>query len=133
MSGGILGGPVDPAARLASSYPACEAREGMHVVHRASGFAGALVAFDGTNVVVRGATGLERSFRNEPGGFLVDANAVRLVAPTAARETVRVSRTERTASGAARSSVRRRASRARAASSSRACTTRNSSSGCGAT
>jgi len=65
---------------------------------------GQLVALEGSEVLVRGQTGLVRRFANEPGGFAVDGSAVRLVehrdtddaaAPTA---NGRVS-TTRTASG----------------------------------
>jgi hypothetical protein len=80
--GGVLAGPVDAAARLAASYPACEAAVGLRVVHRASGFAGDVRDLDGDTLVVQGTTGLERRFRNEPGAFMVDGTAVRLVAPT---------------------------------------------------
>ena len=77
------------------------------MLHRASGFAGALVALDGKEVVLRGQTGLERRFPNQPGGFAVDGTAVRLVAPTVSDGApppthlarARVSTTDRTASG----------------------------------
>jgi len=106
---GILAGPIDAPARLASSYPATVASPGLRVLHRASGFAGALVALDGDELVVHGQTGLERRFPNQPGAFAVDGTAVRLVPPDApdapdalppqhlAR--ARVSTTARTASG----------------------------------
>ena len=106
MADGILAGPVDGPARLASSYPAVEARPGLRVLQRAKGFLGDLVELDGDEVVLRGQTGLERRFPNQPGAFAVDGAAVRLVPPAAtAREPVaphlaraRVSST-RTASG----------------------------------
>jgi hypothetical protein len=104
--GGILAGPVDAAARHAASYPAQEATPGLLVVHRASGFAGAIVSLEEATLVLRGTTGLTRTFRNEPGAFAVDASAVRLVpaSQTAASAaphlaTARVSSTQRTASG----------------------------------
>jgi hypothetical protein len=78
---GVLAGPVDASARLAASYPAHEATPGLRVVHRASGFAGDVSALEGDSLVVRGTTGLERQFRNEPGAFMVDGVAVRFVAP----------------------------------------------------
>jgi hypothetical protein len=76
------------------------------VLQRAKGFLGDLVELDGDEVVLRGQTGLERRFPNQPGAFAVDGAAVRLVPPAApAREPVaphlaraRVSST-RTASG----------------------------------
>jgi hypothetical protein len=103
--GGILGGPVDGAERLAARFPACEAKPGLPVAHRASGFAGCLVALDGDDVVLAGQTGLEKRFRNAPGSFSVGGQAVHLVAPGApaagdpALAGGRVSTTGRTASG----------------------------------
>ena len=81
-SDGILAGPIDAPARLASSYPATVAHPRLRVLHRASGFTGALVTLDGEEVVLQGQTGLERRFPNQPGAFAVDGTAVRLVAPT---------------------------------------------------
>jgi hypothetical protein len=103
--GGILGGPVDGAERLAARFPACEATPGLPVAHRSSGFAGRLVALDGDDVVLAGQTGLEKRFRNAPGSFSVGGQAVHLVAPLApaagdpALAGGRVSTTGRTASG----------------------------------
>jgi hypothetical protein len=88
--GGVLAGPVDAGARLAASYPVREATPGLRVVHRASGFAGDVAELDGGSLVVRGTTGLERRFRNEPGAFMVDGTAVRLVAATVVTDEVRV-------------------------------------------
>lgn len=104
--GGILGGPVDGKARLAAEYPPVEASEALTVLHRASGFTGTLVRFDGDRVVLRGRTGLEREYPNAPGAFAVDGHAVHLVAPrqepSSDRPDLRggrVSATQRTASG----------------------------------
>lgn len=80
-SGGILGGPVEGPARLAASFPAVQATEGTLVLHRAKGFAGRIVSFDGKLVVLRGSTGLEKTFAVNPGDFAVDGTAVHLVAP----------------------------------------------------
>ena len=88
--------------RIAALYPPLPAEAGARLVHRASGFAGTFVRFDGEHVVVRGDLGLERRFRNDPGTFSVDGIAVRLVSEAAAPATepaVRVSATKRTASG----------------------------------
>jgi hypothetical protein len=49
------------------------------VLHRASGFAGRLVALAGDTVTLRGGTGLEKSFPNTPGSFAVDGRTVHLV------------------------------------------------------
>ena len=117
---GILAGPIDGPEREAATYPAEAARLGLRVLHRASGFAGALVALDGKEVVLRGQTGLERRFPNQAGAFAVEGTAVRLVAPVAANEQpphlarARVSTTARTASGS-RAVVGARARVARAA------------------
>jgi hypothetical protein len=108
--GGIHGGPVDAGERLAAELPAVAAEPGLAVRHRASGFLGSLVMLDGEAVVVRGATGLEKRYRNRPGDFAVDGRPVRLVPPVADGASPgpaaeidlrggRVSRTERTASG----------------------------------
>jgi hypothetical protein len=103
--GGILGGPVDGPERVAARFPACPATPGLAVSHRASGFAGRVVALDGEDVVVAGQTGLEKRFRNAPGSFSVGGQAVHLIEPApatggdAALSGGRVSRTGRTASG----------------------------------
>jgi hypothetical protein len=103
--GGILGGPVDGPERLAARFPACEAKPGLPVAHRSSGFAGRLVALDGDDVVVAGQTGLEKRFRNAPGSFSVGGQPVHLVplaAPAPGDPALaggRVSATGRTASG----------------------------------
>jgi hypothetical protein len=79
--GGILGGPVDGPERLTAAFPACEATPGLAVAHRASGFAGRLVALDGGHVVIAGQTGLQKRFRNAAGSFSVGGQAVHLVPP----------------------------------------------------
>ena len=82
---GILSGPIDasPEDRLAKVYPKVDAVTGMAVVHRASGFSGALIRVEGGGVEIRGRTGQERVFRLAPGAFAVDGRAVTLVrAPT---------------------------------------------------
>ena len=105
-SGGILGGPVEGPARLAQSFPAVQATEGTLVLHRAKGFAGRIVSFDGKQVVLRGSTGLEKTFAVNPGDFAVDGTAVHLVAPRFPANTDApdlrggtVRKNERTASG----------------------------------
>ena len=101
MAGGILGGPIDGPARTAAQYPHTAAVPGLRVLHRASGFTGALVALDGSDVVLRGHTGLERRFPNTPGSFAVDGTATHLVAPSAVTVATgpRVAVGARTASG----------------------------------
>ena len=77
--GGILAGPIDGPARTAAQYPHRAAEPGLRVLHRASGFTGALVALDGDEVVLRGHTGLEKRYRNLPGTFAVDGTPTHLV------------------------------------------------------
>ncbi len=77
--GGILGGPVDPAERIAASLPAVEAVVGLRILHRSSGFVGNLVSFDDGLVILRGITGDERSWKYGHGTFAVDGRAVRLI------------------------------------------------------
>jgi hypothetical protein len=92
---------------LAAAFPAVTARRGMRVAHRASGFAGDLVDADAKEVVLRTPSGLARRYPNQPGAFLVDGTAVRIVAGTAETAVAtpehlrqaRVSETEKTASG----------------------------------
>ncbi len=82
-SSGILAGPVDatPADRLAATYPQVAAVPGLSLTHRASGFSGILLRLEGGGVEIRGKTGLERVFRQTPGGFAVDGRPVTLVRP----------------------------------------------------
>ncbi len=84
--GGILGGPIDGATRLAAEYPAVPAAPGLLVLHRASGFAGRVTTFAADHVALRGSTGLEKSFPVRPGDFAVDGRTVHLVAPVAPAE-----------------------------------------------
>jgi len=65
-------------------YPKVPAVPGMAVTHRASGFSGSLLRLEGGGVEIKGRTGLERVFRQTPGGFSVDGRAVSLVRPAAA-------------------------------------------------
>lgn len=78
---GILAGPIDGPAKLATVYPEVEAPPGLAVTHRASGFTGTVVRIETGGVELRGQTGLERVFRHKPGGFAVDGRAVTLVRP----------------------------------------------------
>ena len=96
---GILGGPVDGPERLDRRFPQCEAKPGLPVAHRSSGFSGRLVALDGDDAVIAGQTGLLKRFKNAPGSFSVGGQAVHLVPPAAAPAGGRVSVTGRTASG----------------------------------
>jgi hypothetical protein len=99
--GGILAGPIDGPARTAAQYPHRAAEPGLRVLHRASGFTGALVALDGDEVVLRGHTGLEKRYRNLPGTFAVDGTPTHLVPVVASAPDpgVRVAKDARTASG----------------------------------
>jgi hypothetical protein len=80
-SGGILGGPIDGPARTAAQYPHTQAVPGLRVLHRSSGFSGVLVELRGDQLVLRGHTGLEKSFANIPGSFAIDGTATHLVPP----------------------------------------------------
>jgi Protein of unknown function (DUF3097) len=59
---------------------------GLRITHRGSGFAGTVTRVGAQSVVLRDATGTERTFRLAPGGFLCDgrpATLVRRVRPDA--------------------------------------------------
>jgi hypothetical protein len=80
---GILAGSVD-APRTRRSRPVREVAlvPGLVVEHRASGFCGAVVRLERGGVVLCGRGDVERVFRLEPAGFLVEGDAATLVAPT---------------------------------------------------
>jgi hypothetical protein len=81
---GILAGPVDGPARLATVYPVLQAEPGLAVTHRSSGFTGKVVRTEAGGVQLRGPAGTERSFTLIPGAFSVQGRAVSLVpAPSA--------------------------------------------------
>ena len=105
------------------------------MLHRASGFTGALVALDGDEVVLRGHTGLEKRYRNLPGTFAVDGTPTHLVPVVAAASDpgVRVAADTRTASGSRAVVGAKARVAARAGSGSRACTTPSWWSGSGVT
>jgi hypothetical protein len=50
---GILAGPVDGPAKLATIYPEVEATQGLAVTHRASGFRGTVVRLEAGGVELR--------------------------------------------------------------------------------
>jgi hypothetical protein len=75
---------LDFDRRAARVYPEVEARVGMAVLHRGSGYRGKVVRFDaGDALVLRGVTGGERLFPLVPGAFAVDGETVTLVRPKA--------------------------------------------------
>ena len=75
---------LDFDRRAAKVYPEVEARVGLAVLHRASGFRGRFVRLDpGDAVVLRGSTGLERLFTMVPGAFAVEGRTVTLRKPRA--------------------------------------------------
>ncbi|HEX4244798.1 MAG TPA: DUF3097 family protein [Acidimicrobiales bacterium] len=78
---GILAGPIDGPASVATVFPEVEAPTGLAVTHRASGFRGTVVRLEAGGVELRGQTGLERVFRSNPGAFSVDGRAVTLIRP----------------------------------------------------
>ena len=76
---------LDFDRRAATVYPELEARVGLPVLHRASGFRGKFVRFDpGDAVVLRGPTGSERLFPMVPGAFAVEGRTVTLRKPKVA-------------------------------------------------
>lgn len=62
-------------------HPEQPADTGMAVAHRASDFAGRVVAADAAGVTIRDATGRVRVFRYAPGAFEVGGEVVTLVRP----------------------------------------------------
>jgi hypothetical protein len=80
---GILSGPVDGPRRVRLQYPDVDAPPGLAVRHQASGFTGVIARWERDGVVVRGQTGLERTFPATPGAFAVERRAVNLVRPKA--------------------------------------------------
>lgn len=92
---GILAGPVDGHEKLRRTWREVEARVGDVVEHAASGFTGAIARLEKDAVVLRGRTGLERTFRLQPGAFSVAGEDVTLVPPRGAARPSSV----RTASG----------------------------------
>ncbi len=97
--------------RRKPAYPVHEARLGLLVEDRSSGFCGDIVGTTSEAVTLRDRNGLARHFRYVEGGFLIDGRAVSLVRPTVKR----TSEPQRTNSG----SVAGPAVRARLASASR--------------
>lgn len=81
---------LDFDRRAARVDPEVEARIGMAVLHRWSGYRGKVVRFEGTALVLRGTTGGERLFPLVPGAFAVDGETATLVRPKVAASTPRV-------------------------------------------
>ena len=81
---GILGGPIDGAARAAREYPRVEARAGLVVLHRGSRFRGLVCGFEGDAVRLRGQSSDERLFRMTPGAFIIGPDVVTLTRPVTA-------------------------------------------------
>ena len=94
-TGGILGGAVDGPRRVAAVYADVDARVGMTVTHRGSGYTGTLRKITSREVEIAGTTGLVRIFPLEPGAFSVDRVPCNLVRRTVAPPQAPV----RTASG----------------------------------
>jgi hypothetical protein len=83
-SKGILAGPIDGPAKLATVFPEVEAPPGLLVTHRASGFTGTVIRLESGGVELRGRTRLERVFRGTAGGFAIEGRAVTLIRPRGA-------------------------------------------------
>lgn len=92
---GILAGPVEGRARLATIYPETAAVPGLTVEHRHTRVRGKVVRIEGDAVVVRTELGTDRVLTLTPGAFSVAGKAVTLVRPRAAG----ADRPARTASG----------------------------------
>jgi hypothetical protein len=75
---------LDEPSRPRRVVPSVEARRGLVVEDRASGFVGVVVATSVDSVTLRDRDGRDRLFRWRPGAFLVDGHAVTLVRPVAA-------------------------------------------------
>ena len=81
-SSGILGGPIEDRAKAKALWPQIEAKKGMTVLHRGSSFRGVIVRFEGNAVVLKSsASGHERLFKLNEGGFAVNGETVSLVKP----------------------------------------------------
>jgi hypothetical protein len=72
---------LDFDRRAATVYPEREAKPGLAVLHRGSGYRGRVARFEGGAVVLQGPTGGERLFPLVPGAFAVDGDTVTLVRP----------------------------------------------------
>lgn len=108
LTRGILAGPVDGPARIATVYPAAEAVPGLRVEHRHTRLRGRVVRIEGDAVVLRTELGTDRVLTLTPGAFSVEGKAVTLVRP---RPTA-AARPARTASGSiAPESLRARVAR----------------------
>jgi hypothetical protein len=74
---------LDEPSRPRRVVPSVEARRGLVVEDRATGFVGAVVATTADSVTLRDRDGGDRLFRWRPGAFLVEGHAVTLVRPVA--------------------------------------------------
>lgn len=69
------------AAKRPTEYPRVEARRGMVIEDRSSGFTGDIVKWNAEAVTLRDRKQYQRHFSWKPGGFLVDGKPVTLVRP----------------------------------------------------
>lgn len=77
---------LDEPLRTKPSFPTVEARVGMVIEDRGSGYCGDIVKMTFEAVTLRDRKGNHRHFRWKPGGFLIDGRPVTLVRPVAAPE-----------------------------------------------
>jgi hypothetical protein len=75
---------LDFDRRAARVYAEREARPGLAVLHRGSGYRGKVAGFEAGGIVLVGPTGGRRLFPLVPGAFAVDGETVTLVRPRAA-------------------------------------------------
>ncbi|HEX6254251.1 MAG TPA: DUF3097 family protein [Euzebyales bacterium] len=68
-------------ARRDARPPEIPAEPGLQVEHRVTGFAGQVVAVDGSAITLRDLRGRQRHFPLSPGAFRIDGRAVTLVRP----------------------------------------------------
>lgn len=78
----------DPRRKPAPTHPSVEARLGMVVEDRSSGFCGDIVKITIAAVTLRDRHGHQRHFTWKPGGFLLEGRPVTLVRPAGERSVV---------------------------------------------
>lgn len=86
---GILSGPIeDDPRRRKQTWPTEQARKGLTVRHRTTGYVGTVVRFAGTQVTIKDKRGREHILPVSDGAFSVEGRTVTLVrpAPTARTE-----------------------------------------------
>lgn len=101
----------DAHRRPRSSYPSVEARSGLVVEDRSSGYCGDIVRLGGGAVTLRDRHGKLRQFTLKPGGFLVEGTPVTLVPPVTKPAPTRLTASGSTAAAGPQRAVTATASR----------------------